>query len=621
MKNSILILLFSVASHSFAWEPVSGSMLTPWGEEVTPENAWSEYPRPQMVRSDWTSLNGLWDVAVTSNAARRPKEWTEQILVPFALETPLSGIGRRLETDEVIWYHRAFDLDSAPSSRLLLHFEGVDYRCMVWVNDSYVGDHTGGNLPFSFDISAAARAGSNTLVLRVIDQTDEPDQYQLRGKQTRDNRGIWYTPSSGIWAPVWLEPVPATSIDRLEMLADMQGRLRVQAHLGGAPAETRLKVTVRDGDELVAERTGFGPEVDLTLKDPKLWSPDNPHLYSLEFELLDVDGVVLDRVSSYTGFRSVGKVADADGDWRFTLNGERIFHFGPLDQGWWPGSFLLPPADEAMVWELDFLKKAGFNMIRKHKKVEPRRYYYHADRLGLLVWQDQTSGGTASEWPKWQMLHAYGENYEPSNESHWSPGDPLDADWPSWAHAQYMAELRGMIDTLYNHPSVVVWTTFNERWAQHRSIEVGSFVKRYDPSRHLNIGSGGNFFPVSDIADAHNYPDPYFPLSAPIFDDYIKVIGEFGGHGWAVQGHLWDPSKDNWGYGGLPETIEEYVERYRRTATLLGEYRNKGISAGVYTQTTDVEGELNGLVTYDRKVVKIPAEVLREIHTDAGLVD
>ncbi len=605
------------------WQPAENTMLTPWGENVTPKNAWREYPRPQMVRESWTNLNGLWRFAVTANTAAKPAKMEDEILVPFALETPLSGVGRRLEPNEVIWYQNEFRLKSLPKERLLLHFEGVDYKCMVWVNGVMVGDHVGGNLPFFFDISDQVRSGKNTLEMRVIDGTDDPDLYQLRGKQKRDNSGIWYTPSSGIWATVWLEEVPETFIDRLEILADMQGLLKAKAHIGGNERDVVLRITVSDSGKVIKQRTGYQNTVSLSIPNVKLWSPASPNLYDLEFELLDSSGKILDRVESYTGFRSVGKEPDQNGNWQFTLNGEKIFHWGPLDQGWWPGSFLNPPADEAIVWEMDFLKKAGFNMIRKHKKAEPRRYYYHADQIGLLIWQDQTSGGAGpNEWPKWKKLRALKDDYKPNNDRWWaSEEDPLEADWPDWAHELYMTELKTMIDTLYNHPSVVVWTTFNERWGQHRSTEVGEWVKAYDPSRHLNIASGGNFFPVTDIADEHDYPDPTFPLEFPVYDDYIKVIGEFGGHGWPVQGHLWDLEKRNWGYGGLPQTIEEYMERYRRTAKILGDFKNKGISAGVYTQTTDVEGELNGLITYDRKVMKMTPEQLRKIHRDAGLID
>lgn len=626
MKSKILLLTLmctSLSSFGSDWKPAVNTMLTPWGEKVTPENAWRDYPRPQMVRENWTNLNGMWKFAVTKNTAAKPTEWKEEILVPFALETPLSGVGHRLASDEVIWYHKTLEVKSRPKGRMLLHFEGVDHKSMVWLNGKHAGDHIGGNEPFFLDITDQIEKGKNTLELRVIDGTDDPDLYQMRGKQKRDNGGIWYTPSSGIWATVWLEEVPETYIRRLKILADMHGQLAAEAIVGGFDQEVQLRIKVRDGKKVVADKTGYKKQVSLTIKHVKLWSPESPNLYNLEFELLNAAGEVIDSVESYTGFRSVGKALDESGNWQFTLNGEKIFHWGPLDQGWWPGSFLNPPADEAIVWEMDYLKAAGFNMIRKHKKAEPRRYYYHADQIGMLVWQDQTSGGAGpNEWPKWKKLRAIQDDYEPKNDRWWaSEEEALEADWPDWAHEQYMAELKAMIDTLHNHPSIVVWTTFNERWGQHRSTEVGEWVRAYDPTRHLNIASGGNFFPVTDIADEHDYPDPTFPLAFSEYDDFIKVIGEFGGHGWPVQGHLWDLKKRNWGYGGLPQSIEEYIERYRRTANILGEFKKKGITAGVYTQTTDVEGEINGLITYDRKVMKMTPEQLAEIHREAGLID
>lgn len=606
-----------------AWQPVEGAMLTEWGAKVTPDNAWTEYPRPQMVRDDWQNLNGLWDVAVTTNRAPQPDNWNEKILVPFSLETPLSGIGRRIQADEVIWYHRTFALKSL-TGRQILNFEGVDYKCRVWINGQLAGSHVGGNLPFSFDVSNLVKAGQNSIVLRVIDGTDDPDLYQLRGKQKRDNNGIWYTPSSGIWATVWLEFVPDTFIKDLRILADMQGELGVTAETGGLPRQVGLRVQVLEKGKVLADKVYPFNSLQMRVKNPKLWSPDAPHLYDLRVDLLDASGKVIDSVDSYTGFRSVGKVCDADGNWLFALNGEPVFHMGPLDQGWWPDGFLNPPADEAIVWEMEFLKKAGFNMIRKHKKVEPRRYYYHADRMGFLVWQDQVSGGSGGpEWPKWQKLRALRADYDDYNERRewWKPGQALDADWPDWAHDQWMFELKTMIDTLYNHPSVVVWTAFNERWGQHRSLEIGNWIKDYDPSRYLNIASGGNFFDIGDIADEHNYPDPDYPLTVSRFDDYIKAMGEFGGHGWPVDGHLWDTQKRNWGYGGLPENIDEYVQRFEKSMKILGELKEKGVSAGVYTQTTDVEGEINGLITYDRKVIKIPPERIAQIFRESGIIE
>ncbi len=606
-----------------SWKPVGDKIMTTWAEKVTPENVWQEYPRPQMVRQQWKNLNGLWEYAITSNRAAKPEQWEQNILVPFALETPLSGVGRRIDSNEVIWYRRTFQLTPKDHERQLLNFEGVDYKCMVWVNGQLVGSHIGGNLPFSFDVTDLVKDGKNEVKLRVIDGTDDPDLYQLRGKQKRKNGGIWYTPSSGIWATVWMESVPETYIESVKILADMYGKLKAEAKIEGVGQETQLKVTVLENDKVVAVKRGNSDYVQLSVKNVKLWSPANPVLYDLKIELIGEAGKVLDKVSSYAGFRTVGKAYDAAGNWQFTLNGEKIFHLGPLDQGWWPESFLLPPADEAIVWEMDFLKKAGFNMIRKHKKAEIRRYYYHADRMGFLIWQDQTSGGAGGrEWPKWKRLETLSNNYKPKNKNWWQEeADLVEADWPDWAHNQYMDELKTMIDLLYNHPSVVIWTTFNERWGQHRSVKIGNWVQSYDPSRLLNIASGGNFFEVGDIADQHKYPHPDFPLDVPLYNDYVKVVGEFGGHGWAVKNHLWDVNKRNWGYGGLPKTKEEYIERYIKSCNILGELKKKGISAGVYTQTTDVEGEINGLITYDRKVMKISPDRLYEIHKNAGLLD
>ncbi|UCS91709.1 hypothetical protein KZP23_13230 [Echinicola marina] len=618
-----LLVLTCFGLKAQSWQPVGDKIITKWAEEVTPSNVWQEYPRPQMERDEWQNLNGLWEYAITSNRAEEPEEWKESILVPFALETPLSGVGQRINPDEVIWYRRTFEYDPQKGETHLLNFEGVDYKCMVWVNGQLAGSHIGGNLPFSFDVTKLMKEGENEVKLRVIDGTDDPDLYQLRGKQKRDGRGIWYSPSSGIWSTVWMESVPKTYVQSVKILADMHGELKAEAIVGGLKQPSGLRITVLENGKEVMKRNSSSHELILSVKNVKLWSPSSPYLYDILVELIGENGQVLDSVTSYAGFRSVGKECDENGNWQFTLNGEKIFHLGPLDQGWWPGSFLLPPSDEAIVWEMEYLKKAGFNMIRKHKKVEPRRYYYHADRLGFLIWQDQTSGGSGgSEWPKWKKLQALAKGYTPRNNKWWDGNDNvLNADWPDWAHEQYMTELKTMIDVLYNHSSVVVWTTFNERWGQHRSMEVGTWTKKYDPSRLLNIASGGNFFEVGDIADEHNYPHPLFPLEVPLYDDYIKVVGEYGGHGWPVEGHIWDTSKNNWGYGGLPKTKGEYIQRYVKSSNILGDLKKKGISAGVYTQTTDVEGEINGLITYDRKVMKITPEELYKIHKAAGLVD
>ncbi|KLU01889.1 Beta-galactosidase [Rhodopirellula islandica] len=578
-------------------KPFHSELITKWGAALTADNAWTEYPRPQLQRSNWTNLNGNWDYAITPKQSQTPTQWAGEILVPFPLESKLSGVQRLLDSEEALWYRRDFECNQAAGKRTLLNFEAVDYRCEAFVNGQPVGAHTGGNTPFAFDITDAVQAGPNELIVRVEDATEE---WQLRGKQTLNAHGIWYTQVSGIWQTVWLEEVASEHIQDLKIQTDAQtGSISIAVErTGSGPVE----IQIQDGDQVVASGTAQSEPLTLTIPSAKLWSPNSPHLYTIHANLLDSSGNGQDQIQSYAGIRDVGKVQDADGNWRFTLNGETIFHWGPLDQGWWPDGLLTPPSDEAMLFDIEWLKSAGFNMIRKHIKVEPRRYYYHCDRLGMMVWQDQVSGGVREQaWPKWTRLAA----------------NPADAAWPAEPHAQFMRELEWMIDSLENHPSIVCWVPFNEAWGQHLTMDVGEWTVERDPSRLVNIASGGNFWPVGDIVDEHRYPHPGFPFQLNQngrFDDFIKVIGEFGGHGYPVQGHLWDANRRNWGYGTLPKNEAEYKDRYRTSIEKLQELKRQGIAAGVYTQTTDVEGEINGLMTYDREVIKIPAEELVELH-------
>ena len=574
--------------------PFRSQLITEWGAAVTAKNAWTEYPRPQLVRDQWQNLNGLWDYAVTADdVTRTPSEWAGKILVPYALESKLSGVQRLLEPNEALWYRRSFQVSPPAGQRTLLNFEAVDYHCEVFINGTSVGNHQGGNTPFSFDVTDAVRDGDNELVVRVEDDTE---RWQLRGKQVLDPHGIWYTQMSGIWQTVWLEHVPSTHIRDLKIATDADtGTIHVRPYIASNEGAGNVRVIVKDGAAIVADVTQPAGDFSITINDARLWSPTRPHLYDLEVSLPDEDPIAIDTVRSCAGIRSVGQARDENGHLRFTLNGEVLFHWGPLDQGWWPDGLLTPPSDEAMLFDIEYLKAAGFNMIRKHIKVEPRRYYYHCDRLGMLVWQDQVAAGHN---PPWTRL-------EPN---------PADADWPDEHHEQYLAELERMIDRLENHPSIVVWVPFNEAWGQHRTMDVGRRVVERDPSRLVNVASGGNFWPVGDVVDHHAYPHPEFPFDAERYADFIKVMGEFGGHGYPVKGHLWDADRDNWGYGGLPQNEAEYKARYVTSLEKLNDLRRQGIAAGVYTQTTDVEGEINGLMTYDRKVIKIRAQELAELH-------
>lgn len=577
--------------------PFHTELITSWGDSLTADNAWTEYPRPQLERKQWLNLNGHWDYAISSREeTSTPIDWDGKILVPFSLESRLGGVERLLNPNESLWYRRTFEVADTDETRTLLNFEAVDYRCEVFINGKSIGQHVGGNTPFTFDATDAVEDGSNEIVLKVDDDTEA---WQLRGKQVLSPNGIWYTRVSGIWQTVWLEQVSNSYIRELKLATNAaEGTISVRPILEGAD-DHKVTIQVLDGQEEVAKYAGpILAGVELAIDDAKLWSPRTPHLYDIVVSLLDQDGKVLDSVTSYVGIRDVGKIKDANGDWRFTLNDQELFHWGTLDQGWWPDGLLTPPSDEAMLFDIEYLKAAGFNMIRKHIKVEPRRYYYHCDRLGMLVWQDQVSGGAE---PPWTRLE---EN-------------PVDAQWPAERHAQYMQELEWMISALENHPSIVVWVPFNERWGQHLTMEVGQWTVKRDPSRIVNVASGGNFWPAGDVVDEHAYPHPAFPFHLgenERFAPFVKVVGEFGGHGYPIQDHLWDPNRRNWGYGSLRKTKSEYRERYEVSLEKLDELRKQGIAGAVYTQTTDVEGEINGLMTYDRQVIKIPAKELAELH-------
>jgi hypothetical protein len=566
---------------------VHSDLITEWGEKVTPENAWKNtYPRPQLKRANWKNLNGKWSYAVTARDSDKPSAWG-QILVPFCLESKLGGVQRLLQPYEALWYRRPLELAPQAGQRTLLNFEAVDYRCKVWVNGKEVGSHVGGNLPFSFDITDALKPTGNELTMRVEDDTEG---YQQNGKQRLKAEGIFYTRVSGIWQTVWTEQVYPRHITNLGITTDIAtGGISIKPTITGTETagETIQAQALEDG-KVVAEATGT---LDLKVPNAKLWSPTSPTLYDLKITIKDASGKIVDQVESYTGIRKVGQVRDDEGNLRFTLNDKPIFHWGPLDQGWWPDGLLTPPSEDAIAFEIKFLKDSGFNMIRKHIKVEPRAYYHECDKMGMLVWQDQVSGGPSPAWTR-------------------SAPNPKDAEWPEENQKEWLTEFDSMITLLDSFPCIVVWTPFNEAWGQHNTMEVGEWAVKRDPSRLINIASGGNFWPVGNIADEHVYPDPAYPLEDARFHDLIKVVGEFGGHGWAVKDHIWNPKGENWGYNGLPKDIEEYRQRYQTSIEKLIALKARGISGGVYTQTTDVEGEINGLMTYDRKVMKIqPADL------------
>ena len=573
------------------WKPAGDKIMTEWAEKIDPANVLPEYPRPQQVRDDWQNLNGLWEYAITAKDAARPSDFDGQILVPFAVESALSGVGRSLTAEDALWYSREFTVPKDWKGRnIILNFGAVDWKTEVYVDGKLAGEHTGGYDPFSFDITGLlAKGKKHNLTVKVLDQTDA--WYQPHGKQVMDPQGIWYTPVSGIWQTVWMEPVPETYIKSFTTVPDVPGaKLAVDVKVENMQPGDICRVQMYDGEFLAGEGNGYKDAVWVT--NPKLWSPENPFLYDLKIMIIR-KGQVVDEVKGYAAMREVTVARDADGHKRMLLNGEPLFQYGPLDQGWWPDGLYTAPTDEALAFDIIKTKEFGFNMIRKHVKVEPARWYYHCDRLGMLVWQDMPS--TAFGDNKWGN-HDYDTG--------------TDSKITQEGKDNYYNEWKEIINDFKIFPSIVVWVPFNESWGQFDTDEVVKFTREQDPSRLINYASGGNFVKCSgDILDLHNYPDPEMYLYDPA---YINVLGEYGGIGLPLEGHLWQPDR-NWGYIQY-KNGDDVLDAYERYAEELIDLVQKGFAAAVYTQTTDVEGEVNGLMTYDRKVIKVDAERLAKIN-------
>ena len=586
LLSLLLVSAFSATAQS--WQPAGDHIRTPWADQVDPSAPLPEYPRPLMQRTDWMNLNGLWDYAVRK-AGEPFGQADGRILVPYCIESSLSGVGRTVAVDEYLWYHRTFSLPKSwKGNRVLLHFGAVDWKADIWVNDVKAGSHTGGYTPFSIDITDALKSGENSLIVRVWDGTDTG--FQPRGKQVRKPSGIWYTSVTGIWQTVWLEPVPEQHIRNLRTTPDLDaGCIRVLAEgVDRGVVEVSLSA---EGRRVASARALAGSEVEIPVPGARLWTPDDPYLYDLEVSLIR-DGKTLDRVKSYCAMRKVGVTPGKDGILRLTLNDKPIFMYGPLDQGWWPDGLYTAPTDEALAFDVQKTKDWGFNLIRKHVKVEPARWYYHCDRLGILVWQDMPSGDLHGSWQNTRWYQ--GTEFVRSADS----------------EACYRKEWREIMDYLYSQPCIVAWVPFNEGWGQFKTLEITAWTKQHDPSRLVNSASGGNhFLGAGDILDLHNYPQPDMYL----YDaNRVNVLGEYGGIGLPVEGHLWTPDR-NWGYvkfASPKEVTDEYVKYARQLKEMVA----RGFSAAIYTQTTDVEIEVNGLMTYDRRVDKVEIPRIREIN-------
>lgn len=604
ITSLVAVVAMLGAASAQQWAPVGDKIKTKWAEEVSPSNAHPEYPRPQLVRSEWKSLNGLWNYSLVKKSSVKPSQADGTILVPFAVESSLSGVGRTMTAEDVLWYETSFTIPSNwKGRRVMLNFDAVDWRADVYVNEVMVGSHTGAYTAFSFDVTPYLKPGANKLEVRVEDATD--NDFQPRGKQVMNPNGIWYTPVSGIWQSVWLEPVDKAHIADYNVVSNIKdGTLDIKVDVAGAQEGDVVCVSLSEGG--VGYSTETSPEgklvstakvvpggtVTLSVPDAKLWSPDSPYLYGLSLSL-QRGSKKIDTVKGYTAMRKVSIFQKGSVKY-FALNEEPIFHYGPLDQGWWPDGLYTAPTDEALRFDVVKTKDFGYNMIRKHIKVEPSRWYYACDQLGMLVWQDMPSFGT-SRGGKWGMNY-YGEGRD-------FPATPA-------AKANYYKEWTEIMDQLKKFQCIAVWVPFNEAWSQFDTKDVVAYTKAQDPTRLVNQSSGGSWEEgVGDILDNHYYP---YPAMRMWDKDMVNALGEYGGIGLPVEGHLWQADK-NWGYVQYKDG-DEVLKEYTNYAEQLKLLVRQGCSAAVYTQTTDVEIEINGLMTYDRKVIKMDEAKLKEVN-------
>lgn len=600
----LLLLGYSANAQQAKWTLIKDRIVSPWAEEVNPAAPLPEYPRPQLVRNNnWKNLNGLWEYAIIPKNQQEPAKYQGNILVPFAVESALSGVGKTVGKDSVLWYKNTIILPASANNKdVLLHFGAVDWQAEIFVNGKSAGKHEGGFDPFSLNITSLLKKGNKQEIkVRVWDPTDQGPQ--PRGKQVRKPESIWYTPVTGIWQTVWLEAVPKSYILSTKQTPDIDAhRISVSAAVQNNKPGDQLKISILDGSTVIAEeKVAVDATAEISVKNEKLWSPEHPFLYDLKITLLR-NGKPVDEIKSYFAMRKISMRPDAKGIQRMLLNNKFVFQYGPLDQGWWPDGLYTAPTEQAMVYDIDELKKMGFNMIRKHIKVEPARYYNYCDRVGMLLWQDMPSGDLGNGW----------EN---------NPGvldRATDKNRTAESEGYYRKEWDAIMNSLHNFPSIVVWVPFNEAWGQFKTVEITEWTMKKDPSRLVNSASGGNFYITGHMVDLHNYPHPAMPRPDLFGKGHILVLGEFGGLGLPVDGHTWQ-QKNNWGYQSFKNSGDLFA-KYATFTKRIAELIPLGLSAAVYTQTTDVEGEINGFMTYDRKVIKMPVEELKRVNNKLYLI-
>lgn len=586
-------------------------MKTPWTDKVIHEHPLNEYPRPQLRRKEWLNLNGYWNYTITELNGAIPSNFPDRILVPFCIESFLSGVGKALLPNQRLWYMRKFTIpEKWQQSEILLHFGAVDWEASVYLNGKKLGEHQGGYLPFSFNISSFLQQGENTLIVAVRDPTNTENHQ--RGKQTLMPKKIFYTPCSGIWQTVWIEPVAKHSIKSLQFSPNLDLKtLTIEFESFSSPnllQTPKLEISSLNSD-LHFKGEAHNSKITLILPKVTPWSPKNPFLYSLHF-ILSEDDEIIDEFDTYCAFRKITVECDESGIPRLFLNNKPLFQMGILDQGYWPDGIYTAPTDEALMYDLQVVKDCGFNMIRKHIKVEPARWYYHCDRLGLIVWQDMISGGNSNmNFKEFMQIAWKGYISSPDNTPEYYQHTRRTS---QTIRSEFEHELKQMVVHLSHFPSICVWVPFNEAWGQYDSDRIAEWLMKFDPTRIVDPVSGWNLQSPGQIRSWHLYIRKLRMIEPRSkFSESALVISEYGGYTLKIPQHAWQEKKRIFGYGktkSIEKLTAKYIELLEQQAKPL---ISQGLSGLIYTQVTDVENELNGLLTYDRQVKKVNVQNMR----------